>query len=72
VTELCARAEEAGLIEREPSEVDQRVVYLRVTPEGERRLYAVIRASDGDRRELREAFDRLTETVRVASRRSRR
>jgi len=67
VTELCARAEESGLIEREPSEVDQRVTYLRVTEEGERRLTAVVHASDGDREQLLSSFDDLAETVRLAT-----
>src|SRR5918911_4392043 len=35
-TELVARAEEMGLLEREPSEEDQRVIYLRLTEEGDR------------------------------------
>lgn len=68
VTELCARAEKAGLIAREPSQEDQRVVYLRLTREGERRLLDVVRASDGDRRELREAFENLSDTLRAATR----
>jgi DNA-binding MarR family transcriptional regulator len=68
VTELCARAENAGLLHREPSQEDQRVVYLRLTPEGERRLLGVIRESDGYRRELRDAFDDLADTFRAASR----
>ena len=68
VTELCARAEDAGLLVREPSETDQRVVYLRVTREGERRLSGVIRDSDVDRAELLTAFDVLAETFRTVSR----
>src|SRR5947199_7287912 len=35
VTELVRRAEEAGLVQREPSSVDGRVALLRLTPEGE-------------------------------------
>src|SRR5437763_15681819 len=35
VTELCARAEEAGLVRREPSPDDGRGVDLRLTEEGE-------------------------------------
>jgi DNA-binding MarR family transcriptional regulator len=66
VTELCARAEEAGLLHREPSQEDQRVVYLRVSEEGERRLAAVIRESDGDREELLLAFDALTDAFHAA------
>jgi DNA-binding MarR family transcriptional regulator len=71
VTELCARAEEAGLLTREGSETDQRVVYLRVTKEGERRLAGVIEASDGYRGELRAAFVVLTDSFHVATRRPR-
>ena len=68
VTELCARAEESGLLSREPSEVDQRVVYLRLTHEGERRLEAVVRESDGYRSELRASFDQLSDSFRLATR----
>lgn len=71
VTELCARAEAAGLIRREPSQTDQRVVYLRVTDEGERRLLGVLTENDASRRELVAAFDELGETLRGASRRPR-
>ena len=66
VTELCARAEEAGLLVREPSTVDQRIVYLRVTEEGERRLVGVIRGSDEDRVHLLKAFDSLSDAFRGA------
>src|SRR5438067_3051867 len=38
VTELVRRAEETGLLEREQSHSDARVVHLRLTPEGARRL----------------------------------
>src|ERR671939_195312 len=38
VTELVRRAEEVGLLEREPSPADGRVAHLRLTAEGERRL----------------------------------
>jgi DNA-binding MarR family transcriptional regulator len=68
VTELCARAEEAGLLTREPSETDQRVVYLRLTPDAEQRIAGVVRESDGLRRELQAAFDDLSETFRRATR----
>ena len=63
VTELCTRAETAGLLRREPSTTDQRVVYLRVTPEGERRLAAVVKESDGSREELLRSFDELARAV---------
>ena len=72
VTELCARAEEAGLIEREPADHDARVVYLRLTAEGDRRLCCAIRELDGDRPELAHAFEELAQTYRVSLRRPRR
>jgi DNA-binding MarR family transcriptional regulator len=42
VTELVRRAENVGLIAREPSATDGRVAYLRVTAEGERRLVGAV------------------------------
>jgi DNA-binding MarR family transcriptional regulator len=71
VTELCARAEDAGLVARERSQTDQRVFYLRLRKEGERRLSGVIRDTDGDRAELLTAFGVLAQAFRVASRRPR-
>jgi DNA-binding MarR family transcriptional regulator len=68
VTELCARAEEAGLLLREPSQDDQRVVYLRVSEEGERRLAAVVHESDSFRDELVDAFDALTDAFHAVRR----
>ena len=58
VTELVARAEAAGLLEREPSGTDGRVVHLRLTQEGDRRLAATVSALRADRRHL---FDVLSE-----------
>jgi DNA-binding MarR family transcriptional regulator len=43
VTELVARAEEAGLVARDSSSNDGRVVLFSLTPEGERRLAALVR-----------------------------
>lgn len=63
VTELCTRAETAGLLRREPSQTDARVVYLRVTEEGERRLTGVVLASDGSRADLLRSFDELARAV---------
>jgi len=54
VTELVARAESAGLIERETSTSDRRVVYLRLTPEGERRLIRCVHDNAAERRLLTE------------------
>jgi DNA-binding MarR family transcriptional regulator len=42
VTELVARAEEAGLVARDPSAHDGRVVFFSLTAEGERRLAALV------------------------------
>ena len=59
VTELVRRAEEAGLVAREPSSVDGRVAHLRLTPEGERRLARSFRSHATEREELREIFRHL-------------
>jgi len=59
VTELVSRAEEIGLIARVPSEDDGRVAFLRLTPEGERRLSAAFTRLDVERERLREAFAEL-------------
>lgn len=65
VTELCTRAEAAGLVRREPSDGDQRVVYLRVTAEGARKLEAVVQASDRGREQLLGSFEELARAVRA-------
>src|SRR5437763_16960041 len=59
VTGLVRRAESAGLIEREQSQRDARVAYLRLTPEGERRLLLSFTALATERAQLREAFASL-------------
>ena len=59
VTELVRRAEEAGLVTREPSAADGRVAHLRLTAEGERRLATSFRSHATERRELQEAFRHL-------------
>ncbi len=56
VTELVRRAEDAGLIEREQSASDGRVVYLRLTSEGERRLERVDEKLTVERARLRETI----------------
>ena len=53
VTELVARAEQAGLIGREPSSDDARVAYLTLTPEGERRFAAAFQTLAAERTALR-------------------
>ena len=59
VTELVQRAEAAGLLQREASPTDGRVVYLSLTPEGERRLHHVHAALGPERGELRRVIDAL-------------
>ncbi|MDQ3894233.1 MAG: MarR family transcriptional regulator [Actinomycetota bacterium] len=71
VTELCARAEESGLIRREPAEHDARVVYLRLTDEGNRRLCGAVIDNEAERSDLVHAFGELVESFRVATERRR-
>jgi DNA-binding MarR family transcriptional regulator len=59
VTELVARAEQAGLVRRERSSEDGRVVYLRLTGEGEERLAQAFESLAAERRALREAIAEL-------------
>ena len=59
VTELVRRAEEVGLIAREPSSVDGRVAYIRLTEEGERRLARSFTNHATEREDLRDAFSHL-------------
>jgi DNA-binding MarR family transcriptional regulator len=68
VTELCTRAEEAGLVERASSDEDGRVVMLSLTAEGERRLLGALDETDQYRTELLAAFDALATTLRIAVR----
>lgn len=59
VTELVGRAEENGLVERERSSDDGRIAYLRLTPEGERRLADSFTSNSVERSALQEAFAHL-------------
>lgn len=61
-TELVNRAEEQGLLRRERSDTDGRVVCLRLTREGERRLNAALVDLEADRKDLQRALNRLTES----------
>jgi DNA-binding MarR family transcriptional regulator len=56
VTELVDRAEQAGLLRREPSDADGRVAYLRLTAEGEERFAQAFQSLASERRALREAI----------------
>jgi DNA-binding MarR family transcriptional regulator len=62
VTELVSRAEEIGLISREPSPVDARVAHLRLTPKGENRLLLSFRGLSTERAQLRDAIAHLSES----------
>jgi DNA-binding MarR family transcriptional regulator len=64
VTELVARAEAVGLLEREPSGTDGRVVHLRLTKEGDRRLAATVSALRADRRHLVDVLSEQRDTER--------
>ena len=63
-TELVNRAEKAGLVRRERSPDDGRVVYLSVTEEGERRLEGVLSELEDDREQLEQALRSLTRSFR--------
>jgi DNA-binding MarR family transcriptional regulator len=52
VTELVHRAEDLGLLARELDPKNRRAVYLRVTPEGERRLAGAVAKLAGERKRL--------------------
>ncbi len=58
VTELVGRAEGTGLIRREPSSRDGRVVYLRLTPEAERRLERALVELGPEQQRLAETVER--------------
>lgn len=67
VSELVRRAEEAGLIRREPSADDGRVFFLRLTPEGESRLEDAFVGLRADRSQLVHAFEELESRFRDAT-----
>jgi DNA-binding MarR family transcriptional regulator len=59
VVELVHRAERAGLVERSVDPVDQRVVRLRLTAEGDHLLEPLVAAHIGELSKLRNRFDSL-------------
>ena len=61
VVELVDRAERAGLVERFDDDVDQRVVRVRVTTEGEAKLTALAAAHLEELSRLRSSFTSLFE-----------
>jgi DNA-binding MarR family transcriptional regulator len=52
VTELVGRAEDAGLVTREPSRADGRVAYLGLTERGEELLASAFTGLEAERRSL--------------------
>lgn len=67
VTELCGRAEDAGLLSREESASDLRLVYLRLTDEGERRLRGALLETEQYRDELVQSFAGVSASFRAAT-----
>lgn len=59
VTELVARAEKAGLIERTASREDARVVFLKLSPDGEETFARAFRNLASERDALRAAIAEL-------------
>ena len=59
VTELVNRAVEAGLVRRQTSQNDGRVVYVELTDEGDRRFAEAFASLAGERRELRKFVTKL-------------
>ena len=68
VTELVQRAEEAGLLRREPSLDDGRVVHLVLTQDGEKRIAASVAELGEERQLLIELVSQLNDAT--ASRRA--
>lgn len=67
VSELVRRAEEAGLIGREPSVEDGRVSFLRLTSDGESRLEKAFVGLRADRTHLVHSFEELESRFREAT-----
>ena len=59
ITGAVSRAEQAGLVRRDPCPQDGRRTWISLTAEGERRLAAVVDALAGERAELAAAFEEL-------------
>ena len=70
VTELVHRAEDLGLVQRELNARNRRVIYLRLTAEGESRLAASVAALAQERRQLISLLSRLADGRRRPKRRA--
>lgn len=64
ITGAVSRAEAAGLVVREPCTQDRRRTWIRVTPEGERRLEQVVTALQAQREALVAAIEAVAGDVR--------
>ena len=64
ITGAVSRAEAAGLVVREQCTEDGRRRWIRLTPEGERRLEQVVTALQAQREELVAAIEAVADNVR--------
>jgi DNA-binding MarR family transcriptional regulator len=69
ISDLVARAEGVGLVTRTPAKHDLRVVFVTLTPEGERVLRAVVAETEEYRREFARKFEALGVAFRASQRR---
>lgn len=65
VTGGVSRAEESGLVVREACDVDRRRTWIRLTPEGERRLAWAVAALEDQRDDLLAALDDVAADARA-------
>jgi DNA-binding MarR family transcriptional regulator len=72
ITGAAGRAEEAGLVIREQCEEDRRRTWIRLTPEGERRLAQVVTALEAQREALLAAIEEVAADARAIGATSRR
>jgi DNA-binding MarR family transcriptional regulator len=65
ITGAVSRAEEAGLVVREACDQDRRRTWIRLTPEGERRLANAVAALQEQRDDLLRAIDGVAADARA-------
>ena len=68
ITGAVSRAEEAGLVAREACDQDRRRTWIRLTPEGERRLADAVAALQEQRDDLLRAIDGVAADARAIGR----